>query len=180
MCNSEMKRGFKRVQFKNLKKMGGLTVEELANEVMKHAQEDGNSLVILNTKNSAKKLYEIIKERYSDILNKKGFSIYVLTTKLYPLARKNKVAEIKAKLLKNENIIVISTQLIEAGVDVSFHNVFRSYAGLDSIIQSAGRCNRHGKDKKSGTVFLINTNFENLDSLTDIQAGKITLENLLT
>ena len=58
---------------------------------------------------------------------------------------KKKFKEIKQKLSENKKIICVSTQLIEAGVDVDFNVVIRSIAGIDSIIQSIGRCNREGK-----------------------------------
>ncbi|MGD5763663.1 hypothetical protein QUU53_22510, partial [Xanthomonas citri pv. citri] len=65
----------------------------------------------------------------------------------------------------------ISTQLIEAGVDVSFKCVIRSLAGLDSIAQAAGRCNRHGEDDVQ-QVYVIDHAEEKLDRLKEIKRGK--------
>lgn len=69
--------------------------------------------------------------------------------------RSNVIALIKRKLKNGEPIRVISTQLIEAGVDIDFPVVFRAMAGMDSIAQAAGRCNREGK-KECGTVYVFN------------------------
>jgi len=66
--------------------------------------------------------------------------------------RSELITEIKARLAKGEDIRVISTQLVEAGVDIDFPVVYRAMAGLDSILQAAGRCNREGKQAKGGMV----------------------------
>jgi CRISPR-associated endonuclease/helicase Cas3 len=68
--------------------------------------------------------------------------------------RSDKIAFTKQKLLSGEDIKVIRTQLIEAGVDIDFPVVYRAFAGLNSIVQTAGRCNREGK-LKSGEVFVF-------------------------
>jgi CRISPR/Cas system-associated endonuclease/helicase Cas3 len=75
-----------------------------------------------------------------------------------PVHRKEKITEIKERLTKQPDLPtrVISTQLIEAGVDIDFPCVWRSAAGLDSIIQSAGRCNRNGK-LQTGIVYVFET-----------------------
>lgn len=103
-------------------------------------------LTIVNTKRHAKELYE--KMITANEGNEEG--VYHLSTFMCPVHRKQIIAEIK-KRLKDENkppTKVFSTQLIEAGVDIDFPYVYRSAAGLDSIAQAAGRCNREGRLEK--------------------------------
>ena len=69
--------------------------------------------------------------------------------------RSKVIADIKAQLKRNEPIRVISTQLVEAGVDVDFPVVYRALAGLDSVAQAAGRCNREGKQNGLGRVVIF-------------------------
>jgi CRISPR-associated endonuclease/helicase Cas3 len=70
---------------------------------------------------------------------------YHLSALMCAQHRSESIAEIKDKLKKKETVRVVSTQLVEAGVDIDFPAVYRSMAGLDSIAQAAGRCNREGK-----------------------------------
>jgi CRISPR-associated endonuclease/helicase Cas3 len=79
--------------------------------------------------------------------------------------------EVKDKLDKNEPVICVSTQLIEAGVDIDFGSVIRYLAGMDSIAQAAGRCNRNGIREKLGNVWVVNPSNENTEKLKDIQVG---------
>lgn len=92
-------------------------------------------LCIVNTKKKARQLYE----------NLAGEGVYHLSTNLYPAHRIQVFAEIKKRLQSGLPCKVIATSLMECGVDLSFPTVYRELAGLDSIIQAAGRCNREGK-----------------------------------
>ena len=77
-------------------------------------------------------------------------------------------------------MICVSTQLIEAGVDISFECVIRSLAGLDWIAQAAGRCNRNGEYTK-GFVYIIRSQDETLSRLPEIALGqRVTEEDVLT
>ena len=110
------------------------------------------SLCIVNKKLHASQLYQALV-RQSECSED---SIYHLSTRLCPQHRSEMVAEIRAKLKQNQACNVISTQLIEAGVDLDFPVVYRAAAGLDSITQAAGRCNREGK-LDHGQVYIFNT-----------------------
>lgn len=91
------------------------------------------------------------------------------------------IKEIKEQLKEDVPLICVSTQLIEAGVDVDFEQVIRSYAGIDSIVQASGRCNREGKRDK-GRVTLVNLidTEENLSRLKEIKNKKTATEMIIT
>lgn len=124
-------------------------------------------LIVCNTKNAARSLFELLKSQ-TDV------PIVHLSTNMCPAHRKHKITQLRTAL-NPENphpIICISTQLIEAGVDLDFGCVIRSLAGLDSIVQAAGRCNRHGH-RKSGYVYVLNLKEEVLyASLNEIKEGQ--------
>jgi len=92
--------------------------------------------------------------------------------------RNHVLGRVREHLQREEKVICISTQLIEAGVDVSFDCVIRSLAGLDSIAQAAGRCNRHG-EKEIQQVYVIDHAEENLNHLQEIKAGKKLSKRIL-
>jgi len=181
-CTKEMFELFKRTEFVSMIAPEKNSKEFISRFVWENATRYGNALVVLNTKSSVRILYDEMKECYGEMMADEGFEVYVLTTNLCPEHRKTKIKEIRGKLDRKEKIIVISTQLIEAGVDISFQCVFRAMAGLDKIIQSAGRCNRHGEngDGMFGKIFLIKPDFEDLGSLQDIKRGKSATEKILT
>lgn len=176
-CTSEMRKEFKRTEFEDLRFVETNTKEYIAKKVWSVMEDEGDALVIFNTIKSVHILYEEITETYQEEIREEEVSIYVLTTNLCAAHRKDTIKKIKTEL-GMKKLIVISTQLIEAGVDISFQAVFRSLAGLDSLIQSAGRCNRHGLNSCK-KVYIINPDFEILRNLQDIERGKDTMENLL-
>lgn len=127
-------------------------------------------LVVLNTINSSKELYEFIKDYYSVM----DYDIYLddcngicyigddiqliyLSNNIIPKHRLEKINAIKES---NRQSIVISTQLIEAGVDIDVDIIYRDLAPLDSLVQTAGRCNRSG-NKEKGIVNVISLKNEN-------------------
>jgi CRISPR-associated endonuclease/helicase Cas3 len=114
---------------------------ELIKKIQKHKQV----LCVVNTRRHARKLYEQIED-------KEG--LFHLSALMCPAHRSEVIKNIKITLKNNKKCRVISTQLIEAGVDIDFPVVFRSAAGIDSIAQSAGRCNREGK-LSQGKVFVF-------------------------
>jgi CRISPR-associated endonuclease/helicase Cas3 len=125
----------------------------------KHIENQNQSvLVVLNTIDDTKKLYASFNDKKDVIL---------LNTHFIPLDRRAKIAMAKEKLSKNEKIILISTQLIEAGVDIDFPIVYRDLCPLPSLIQSAGRCNRN-KKLNMGQVFFFNLCDENGKSRAEL------------
>lgn len=117
-----------------------LKISELR-EKFNLGEEDKNYLFIFNTINSAKEFFQNIK----DINKTKTF----LSTHIIPSERLQRINDIKQKKYK----IVVSTQLVEAGVDIDFDVVIRDIAPLDAINQSSGRCNRNGLSK--GEVYIV-------------------------
>ena len=122
--------------FQSLKRVEGKfigkqTIESICEKMDSHNQV----LTIVNTKNYAKKIFESLKESEGN---------FHLSTNMYPNHRKQVISAIRERLKNGEECRVVSTQLIEAGVDIDFPVVFRSISGIDSIVQAAGRCNREG------------------------------------
>ncbi|MDI6701299.1 MAG: CRISPR-associated helicase Cas3' [bacterium] len=110
-----------------------------------------NFLFVLNTIKESIIFYQKIKE-----IKDSADDIYYLSSNIIPKDRKRIINELKEKLKQHNDkrIILISTQLIEAGIDLDFDIVYRDFAPLDSIVQTAGRCNRNNREK--GIIFLFN------------------------
>lgn len=134
---------FRRVTWQQ---MGCLSWSDLAQELEKCPQ----ALCVVNTRKSAQELYTLLPRE----------GTFCLTTLLYPAHRQRIYQEIRQRLNQGLPCRVVSTSLIEAGVDLDFPRVFREEAGLDSILQAAGRCNREGKrpaGESIATVFRSQT-----------------------
>ncbi len=162
----EVIEAFKRVNIIDLASEHSFDNERLASFIEGKLVDITSMLVILNTKTVVKKLYELLKVKRLDI------PIYHLSTSMCPFHRKEILEEVRELLEQKRKVICISTQLIEAGVDVSFECVIRSLAGLDSIAQAAGRCNRHG-EMGIKQVYVVDHIEENLDKLPEIKIGKV-------
>lgn len=117
------------------------------NEVIAGMMENSQVLTIVNTRRHARILFDLLLEQTTE-------GVYHLSARMCPAHRKAVLAEIKKALLEGKPCRVVSTQLIEAGVDVDFPAVYRSAAGIDSIAQAAGRCNREGR-RKDGFVIVF-------------------------
>jgi len=158
----------KRVDVVNLRKPGGWSQEAITAHAHEQVEATGSCLVIVNTKKAAQALYRLSR-------NHPTTAVFHLSTSMCPAHRKARLDAIRSRLEATPPLptLCFSTQLIEAGVDVDFASVIRFAAGLDSIAQAAGRCNRHGK-LACGKVFVVNPRDEdeNLGKLPDIQIGR--------
>lgn len=157
----------KRVDVLDRHKPGGWTEGEVAALARKETVEAGSCLVIVNTKKAALALYRLGKSEMA-------IPVFHLSTSMCPAHRKRILAVIRHRLSsrfdERKPLLCVSTQLIEAGVDVDFGAVIRYAAGLDSIAQAAGRCNRNGR-RATGRVHVVNPTEENLTRLNDIRIG---------
>ena len=162
----------KRVDVYDQRKMGGWAEEEVAELAKKELDETGSVLIVVNTKNAAIKLFQ----RFDNYSKAKVFH---LSTNMCPAHRREILDNVMKFLPDKAPVICISTQLIEAGVDIDFGSVIRYLAGLDSIAQAAGRCNRNGTRPQQGRVFIVNPKEENLDRLKDIKIGRDKAQRVL-
>ena len=138
---------FKRTLFENI---GTVTEECLIDQL----RQEHQALCIVNTKKRAQNIYKELRED----------GIYHLSTSMYPKHRKRVLESIRERLRENKKCILISTSLVEAGVDLDFQSVYRELAGVDSMIQAAGRCNREGHRKvEESKVFIFR--FEEKESV---------------
>ncbi len=114
--------------------------QSLASELTEHP----SVLCVVNRRDDARELHRLMPK-----------GTLHLSALMCGEHRSRVIADIKARLKRNEPVRVISTQLVEAGVDVDFPVVYRALAGLDSIAQAAGRCNREGKLEGMGRVVVF-------------------------
>ncbi|MCI7746536.1 MAG: CRISPR-associated helicase Cas3' [Collinsella sp.] len=150
-----------RVSFKML---GEINEEALAARVAAQQQ----ALCIVDTKRKARALYEQVLKIVSDADGgvepfDRVDGVFHLSANMTPLHRSSVLEEIRRRLESGERCVVISTQLIEAGVDVDFPVVFREMAGIDSLFQAAGRCNREGR-RETGEVWVFDLTDERSSS----------------
>ena len=133
---------FKELRRTEVNFIGKLTDCELANVLSKERQ----ALCIVSTKPRARLIFEQIQKE-------KG--LFHLSTNMYPMHRRRVLDSIRERLKEKQNCCVVSTSLVEAGVDLDFPVVYRAMAGLDSIAQAAGRCNREGRMDTLGQVYVF-------------------------
>ena len=137
---SELHEQFRRVSFQDA---GTLSNAALADALSAHAQV----LCIVNTRKAAQEVYSRLS----------GEGNFHLSTLMCPAHRQAVLQTVRQRLEAGLPCRVVSTSLIEAGVDVDFPAVYREMAGLDSILQAAGRCNRNGKSSADDSIVTVFT-----------------------
>ncbi len=170
-------RDFKRVVIEDKTDLvpGGMALDDIGSFVRDKAERYQSVLLIVNTKQAALEIYQEIEK-----INDKQ-EVYHLSTNMCAEHRNEVIAQIKESLSGKKRVICISTPLIEAGVNISFGCVIRSLAGLDSIIQAAGRCNRHKELKEFGKLYIIKLckELEMLEGIVEVKKAKQATERLL-
>ena len=145
-------------------------VSDLAEDVL---QNSDSLLIMCNTKREASELYKILN-------GKTESKCFHLSAGMCMAHRKVILDELTTALSDREKLICVSTQVIEAGIDISFGAVIRFSAGLDNIVQAAGRCNRHGEYGEMRPVHICRVADEKLGSLKEIRDAQNALNSLLS
>lgn len=167
----ELFNAMRRVRLHDMRDMGRLSARELADFAIDKQAAFTSVLVVLNTRRAARRVFEAIKQQ-----ELQGVKLYLLSNDLCLAHRKRIIDQLQTA--QSQPCICVSTQLIECGVDLSFGCAIRSLAGADNIWQTAGRCNRHGRDDLR-PVYIIQSADEELVSLVDIaRAGDACVQTL--
>lgn len=143
-----------------------ISLNEFTDEIIEYCFNNPRNdvLIILNTKKTTLETFRNIYSSFDSTENE----LFYLTTLITPYERKNIIDKIKSKK-DGKRQIIVSTQLVEAGVDISVNTVFRALAPLDSIIQAAGRANRYNEKREVGEVYLYKV--EELERVTGFIYG---------
>ena len=152
---------FRRVTFQ---RAGRLSWDELAQKMNGQHQ----ALCIVNARKSAQTIFSKLS----------GEGCFHLSTLMCPAHRQAQLAEIRRRLSSGLPCRVVSTSLVEAGVDVDFPAVYREEAGLDSVLQAAGRCNREGKRAAAESIVIVFQGEDRPPKLfdTQIEVGRMVIE----
>ncbi|MGI6250218.1 MAG: CRISPR-associated helicase Cas3' [Anaerolineaceae bacterium] len=153
----------KRVNTHDARRPEKWSSQDVLGLAMEKISEGKSVLIVVNTKHSATDLYQLAQEMNVN-------NAYHLSTNMCAAHRLDVLETVKGKLHQGVPVLCVSTQLIEAGIDIDFRVVIRYQAGLDSITQAAGRCNREGLHA-SGELWIVNPDAENISKLTDIKEG---------
>ena len=142
-----------------------IDASELSDIVL--ARKERTALIVHNTKDAALKTFQAICQKADPT----KYHVHLLTTNLCAKHRKQILATLREELKDGypQKVIIVSTQLIEAGVDISVEVAFRSYAGLDNVIQTAGRCRRNTDGSTQYPVYVFESADENLNLLISIK-----------
>jgi len=148
------------------------TLKEFKDEIWnKILSENKSILIVVNTINSCKELYEFLKDKFAslyginkeDVIDEDGIANFPdlelinLSTHILPSYRLRRIDRIKngSDSKSKKRKVIVTTQLIEAGVDISVDIVYRDFAPLDCLIQTAGRCNRNNERNKGNVNIVI-------------------------
>ena len=163
---------FRRTMIQDSGPMQLCEVPEFARQILPKVS---SLLIICNKKSESEYLYQQFSEEDTNCFH--------LSSSMCMAHRRDILEKIKDSLANAEisrrKTLCVSTQVMEAGVDISFGCVIRISSGMDSVIQAAGRCNRNGESDDLSPVYIIQCSDENLSHLKEIQRGKQVTESLL-
>lgn len=176
---------FERAEILDRTDSSGMSIEECVSFCAERMWQHASLLVVCNTKAEARMIFEGLRscEGHED------WDMFHLSTAMCQRHRMERLEELQEKLSllqkavregrKGRKLLCVSTQLIEAGVDLSFEGVIRVLAGIDNLAQSAGRCNRSREYGGQGRVYLVNLKNESLQMLHEIQNAQNSTRQVL-
>ncbi|MDI3473081.1 MAG: CRISPR-associated endonuclease/helicase Cas3 [Thermotogaceae bacterium] len=141
---------------------------ERTEDLFRLIEKDKNNLIIMNTRKMALKTYYELKEHLKE-------PVYFLSTWVIPKQRREVIEKIKRLEKSDLPRNLISTQVVEAGVDIDFERVIRDIAPFDSIVQAGGRCNRNMKNE-TGEIYIVNLKNEHNHLIANYVYDQVSLE----
>lgn len=159
----------------DIQSMGAMSLEQISDFARKTLDSTDSLLIVCNKKSQAERLYSL--------LNGGDFALFSLSAAMCVAHRRDTLDKLRNALEQSsQKTVCVSTQVIEAGVDISFACVIRLSAGMDSVIQAAGRCNRSGEAGPGvlAPVYLVQCQNESLAKLPDIHRGQSATQELIT
>lgn len=127
------------------------------------------AMIVVNTKKTCRMVYNELLRTFPED------EVFLLSTWLRPIDRKRSIDAVRNRLDEGLPVILVATQVVEAGVDLDFRTVYRDFAPIDSIIQVAGRCNRNFR-YLSGTIHVLNLVNDKGRSFASFIYDKVSLE----
>lgn len=159
----------------DIRSIGTMSLEQISEFTLNTLDSVDSLLIICNKKSQAECLYRLLKGR--------DFALFSLSAAMCVAHRRDTLDKLRNALERSgQKTVCVSTQVIEAGVDISFACVIRLSAGMDSVVQAAGRCNRSGEAGPGvlAPVYLVQCQNESLAKLPDIQRGQSATQELIT
>lgn len=166
---------FKRVSLIDRTTPNGMTLEEVGEMAVELISTKDSLLIVCNTKVEARVLYRLLEKEVG-----KQLEIHHLSTGMCKAHRKQVLEKIgnTPGLKAEKKVICVSTQLVEAGIDFSFQCVIRFEAGIENIVQAAGRCNRNNEWGKLCYTYIIRIKNEQLGSLEEIKTRQNSFNDI--
>ncbi len=158
----------------NIQDAGTMSLEQIADFALDKLESVGSLLIVCNKKDQAESLYHLLQDG--------DFALFSLSAAMCTAHRRIVLDELRTTLKQSgQKVVCVSTQVIEAGVDISFGCVVRFACGMDSVVQAAGRCNRGGEAGAGvlAPVYLVQCQKESLAYLPDIRIGQGATQGLL-
>jgi CRISPR-associated endonuclease/helicase Cas3 len=171
--NASVRMNFKRNEIVDLRD-NVTNCHEIAEYASCLIENSDSGIIILNTKRATLAVYDELKN-----VSCENVKVFHISTNMCPAHQKKVIAEFEKCLKeKGTKVICVSTTVLEAGVDISAQWVMRSLSGWDSVLQSAGRCNRSG-EYDGGYVYVVECSEENISKMGDVVCGKECSKNAL-